>query len=233
MSKSTLSDEQILGLDDKHLIQIERHRLEHQTTDAFHRMQQAAKSDGITMTLASSHRNFERQAHIWNAKAQGKRPVLDAHSQPVAIDELDDDALMWHILNWSALPGTSRHHWGCDFDIFDGTAIKAEDLQLIPEEYFNSGPCAPLYQWLTTHANTFGFFWPYETYRGGVQIEPWHLSYAPISSSVLDNFPQEKLLNTIKQQKLELTHAIQRHLPRILKQYVFNVDPPPAIKETK
>ncbi|MCZ8486094.1 D-alanyl-D-alanine carboxypeptidase family protein [Vibrio lentus] len=22
------------------------------------------------------------------------------------------------ILRWSALPGASRHHWGCDFDVF-------------------------------------------------------------------------------------------------------------------
>jgi len=30
------------------------------------------------------------------------------------------------ILRWSALPGTSRHHWGTDLDIIDAKALTAE-----------------------------------------------------------------------------------------------------------
>jgi len=52
-----------------------------------------------------------RQAEIWNAKAAGLRPVLDANEQPIDTGTLSERELVFAILRWSALPGASRHHW--------------------------------------------------------------------------------------------------------------------------
>ncbi len=40
---------------------------------------------------------------------------------------------------------------------------------------------AKLSNWLTDNAEKFGFYFPYDQFRGGVAIEPWHLSYAPLA----------------------------------------------------
>ena len=37
------------------------------------------------------------------------------------------------ILEWSALPGASRHHWGSEFDVFDLAALpEGYRVQLLP-----------------------------------------------------------------------------------------------------
>jgi hypothetical protein len=74
-------------------------------------------------------------------------------------------AILW----WSALPGTSRHHWGTDFDVLDAAAMPAGyKLQVIPAEYLEGGPFHRLTTWLDAHMGAFGFFRPYTTDRGGV-----------------------------------------------------------------
>ncbi|MFB0953911.1 MAG: D-alanyl-D-alanine carboxypeptidase family protein, partial [Aeromonadaceae bacterium] len=69
-------------------------------------MQQAARADGLDLALASSYRSFARQQLIWDEKFQGRRPVLDAQSQPLDIRTWGDLARIQAILRWSALPGT-------------------------------------------------------------------------------------------------------------------------------
>ena len=87
-------------------------------------------------------------------------------------------AILW----WSALPGASRHHWGTDFDVMDpGVLPPGYRLQVIPAEYGPGGPFERLTAWLDAHMHLYGFYRPYSTDRGGVQPEPWHLSYAPLA----------------------------------------------------
>ncbi|MBL6734281.1 MAG: M15 family metallopeptidase [Shewanellaceae bacterium] len=221
-----LTAHQILGLHDGHLVACQQHQLEQHTAQAFQAMQIAAKNDGITLDIASGYRSFDRQTFIWNQKAQGKRPVLDIHQQPIDTNCLTPDQLVFAILNWSALPGTSRHHLGSDLDIYDSSQIIAEDIQLIPEEYAPNGPSYRLYLWLKENAHLFHFYWPYATERGGVQIEPWHLSYAPVACQAIDDFPEDLLLETLTNKQIDLMPQIEENLSSILKKYVYNVDMP-------
>ncbi|MCW1889281.1 D-alanyl-D-alanine carboxypeptidase family protein [Vibrio chagasii] len=47
------------------------------------------------------------------------------------------------------LPGASRHHWGCDFDVFVViTSLKTHTGQLELWEYLYWSPAA-FYQWLS------------------------------------------------------------------------------------
>lgn len=224
-----LTAHQILGLQDGHLVALGQQQLEKHTAHAFQAMHLAAKNDGITLDIASSYRSFDRQTYIWNQKAQGKRPLLDIHQQPIDSKGLTPEQLLFAILNWSALPGTSRHHLGSDVDVYDSSQISAQDLKLVPAEYAPHGPSHKLYLWLQENAHLFHFYWPYATERGGVQIEPWHLSYAPVACQAIDDFPEALLLETLTSKPVDLFPQIEQNFSYILKKYVYNVDMPSFI----
>ena len=54
-----------------------------------------------------------------------ERPLLDANNQPLDALQLGETERLHAILHWSALPGTSRHHWGTDLDIYDPDCLPA------------------------------------------------------------------------------------------------------------
>ncbi len=61
------------------------------------------------------------------------------------------------ILRWSALPGGSRHHWGCDFDVYARNLLPpGTQLQLEPWEYLEGHQLA-FYQWVEANLDSFGF----------------------------------------------------------------------------
>ncbi len=160
---------QTLGLDDSHLVELEGNQLTPKTADAFCAMQEAALQDGIDLQLVSAYRSFERQQYIWEDKY--KRYTAEGMTPKDAIDR---------ILQYSTIPGTSRHHWGTDIDITDNNAPKQKRV-LVPEKFHNNGPFAPLRKWMEENANRFGFYLVYtnDVNRTGFSYEPWHYSYLP------------------------------------------------------
>ena len=39
-------------------------------------------------------------------------------------------------MRWSAIPGSSRHHWGTDLDVYDAAAVTPDyQVQLTPQEW--------------------------------------------------------------------------------------------------
>ena len=160
---------QTLGLDDSHLVELEGNLLTAKTATAFCAMQEAALQDGIDLQLVSAYRSFERQQYIWEDKY--KRYTAEGITPKDAIDR---------ILQYSTIPGTSRHHWGTDIDITDNNAPKQKQV-LVPEKFHNNGPFAPLRKWMEENANRFGFYLVYtnDVNRTGFSYEPWHYSYLP------------------------------------------------------
>lgn len=142
-------------------------------------MQKAAKSFGVDLSVASGFRSIDRQAVIWNAKWRGLKPLYDTDGVELDFNALSTTQRVFAILNWSALPGASRHHWGTDVDVYDADAIKASGnaLQLIDEEYLAGGPCEGLYEFLKLHADDYGFAHVYTHGRGKIAEEKWHLSH--------------------------------------------------------
>lgn len=174
----------LVGLNDTHLVPMTepKHRLQADAKQAFVAMQAAALKDGLQLMPASSFRSFSRQLLIWNDKFVGKRPLLDADSQPLSALSLSEPERIMTILRWSALPGTSRHHWGTDVDIYDPSLLPSgAALQLEPWEYEADGYFYPLSQWLEQNMARFGFYLPFSKASGGVAREPWHLSYRPLA----------------------------------------------------
>lgn len=218
----------LYGLDDNHLINIEKTKLTQATANAYVKMKHAIIKDGLNIAICSGFRSFDRQCQIWNAKAEGSRPVLDRHNQSMDIRHYSEHKLMKLILTWSALPGCSRHHWGTDIDIYDPDSIDINNLQLINQEYELQGPCYQLHQWLTKNASSYGFFFPFKQGLSGVQMEKWHISYYDEANLLLNQFSKQDLQQLIQQSNIKLKSSISKNLSNIIKEYVYRIAPFPV-----
>ena len=153
--------------------------LREETFGSFQKMQKAAKKDGVSLTIISAARNFDTQKSIWENKWNGKVKVEGKDLTTIA--DKSERARM--ILLYSSMPSTSRHHWGTDMD-----------LNSLSNSYFESGEGKKVYEWLTTHANEFGFCQPYTSKTGGrtgYEEEKWHWSYVPLSKGFLDEYKKQ------------------------------------------
>lgn len=224
---------QLTGLDDAHLVTLPcGNRLQPAAAEAFLALQDDAREAGFELAIASSFRSFERQLLIWNGKARGERKVHDDAGREISMAGLSGREQLHAILRYTAIPGTSRHHWGTDLDVYDAAAV-ADDypLQLSPAEVAPGGVFDPLHRWLDERMSaggSMGFYRPYATDRGGVAPERWHLSYAPLATACAATFSVEVLLACWNCEAvtadLLLREEIEARLPQIMARYVL-VDP--------
>jgi LAS superfamily LD-carboxypeptidase LdcB len=190
-------------------------------------MRSAARAAGIELAIVSSFRDFDRQVAIWNAKYSGERQLLDRDGRALIHAHLSESALIDAILIWSALPGASRHHWGTDIDVIDRAAVAPDYRpQLVRAEFGRNGPFARLDAWLAENMATFGFFRPYATDQGGVQPEPWHLSFAPVAEPALAALTPAVLSAALAASGIAGRDAVLARLPEIYVRYVTSIDPP-------
>lgn len=195
--------------------------------EPFHALRAAAAQDGIDLVVLSAFRDFDAQLSIWNRKFRGERPLYDRHGQPRDRDAMTEDELLEAILSWSALPGASRHHWGSDLDVFDRSAMPpGYRVRLLPEEYAPGGVFAGLARWLDAHLERFAFFRPYDTDRGGVHPEPWHISYAPVALRAADALTIDLLAETLRDADVLGKSRVLQRLPEIHRRFVANVGYP-------
>jgi LAS superfamily LD-carboxypeptidase LdcB len=190
-------------------------------------MRRAASNDGLEVQAVSGFRDFERQLAIWNGKYNGSRPLLDAHGRPLDALALAPAERISAILNWSALPGASRHHWGTDMDLIDARAVPpGYRVQLSVDEYAAGGPFAPLSAWLDAHAARFGFFRPFRGILSGVQPEPWHVSFAPVAETARRALEAHVLRSAIEQAPLLGRDDVLARIEELHARYVAAVDWP-------
>jgi LAS superfamily LD-carboxypeptidase LdcB len=185
---SMLTPRQLTGRDDSHVVALpDGHRLQQEVAQAFAALQSAARDAGFDLSIASSFRPYSRQLAIWNGKASGTRPVHDDAGHPIVMAHLSPVEQLHAILRFSALPGTSRHHWGTDLDVYDAAVMpEGYQLQLSPQEVAPGELFDPLHSWLDDRiaaGESLGFYRPYARDRGGVAPERWHLSYAPLAGT--------------------------------------------------
>jgi LAS superfamily LD-carboxypeptidase LdcB len=140
--------------------------------EAFQRMYEAALKDSIHLQIRSATRNFNYQKGIWEAKWTGEKKIEDGENLAETTPDPKERALK--ILRYSAMPGTSRHHWGTDVD-----------LNSFENSWFEAGVGLDIYNWLKAHGSEFGFCQPYTANRpSGYWEERWHWSYMPVSSGL-------------------------------------------------
>lgn len=188
--------------------------------EAFQRLSEKAAHEGFRLRVESGWRPFERQLSIWNRKARGELPLLDSRGTPIDAQTLAPLERMWAILKWSALPGTSRHHWGTDLDVVDSAAVPPDyEIQLTPAEVNAGGPFAPMHAWLDRQiqeGTAEGFFRPFQPNHGCIQPERWHLSHAPSARLFQNNLNEKVLRELLAESNIELLPSILTHLDSIL-----------------
>lgn len=224
---------ELTGRTRQHVVQPEGMRcaLHRDAVAPFMAMRTAAAREGIDLEAASAFRHFDRQREIWNAKFRGERPVLDADGRPLEALALSEAARIDAILQWSALPGASRHHWGTDLDVIDRAAMApGYVVGLTNDEYMAGGVFGNLNAWLDRHMRRFGFYRPYATGTGGVRPEPWHLSYAPIARRATMELDLATLAEALLGQGVAGENEILARLPGIHRRYVRMVDAPPRMR---
>ncbi len=138
--------------------------------DSLTKMIKAAQKEGVVFKVISASRNFQSQKTIWERKWN----TLHEKNPKIA----DEDCAK-NILRYSSMPGTSRHHWGTDFD-----------LNSLEPQYFQSGKGKKEYDWLVKNAKRYGFYQPYDNdeKRTGYEEEKWHWSFFPLSSTYLSAY---------------------------------------------
>jgi zinc D-Ala-D-Ala carboxypeptidase len=140
--------------------------LRHDALQAFLKMAEAAKKAGFDLLIVSGTRNYDYQLGIWNRKWENLSGKAEARAKSIT--------------TYSSMPGTSRHHWGTDIDIYS-----------VDPAAFEGGYGARLYAWLDAHAWEYGYFQPYKNERAGrkgYKDEKWHWSYYPTASKLLKAF---------------------------------------------
>lgn len=192
-------------------------------------LKEEAKKVGFEFCVASAFRSFERQQVIFNTKAKGQKPILDAEGKEILSATLNDHDKLFAILRWSALPGASRHHWGSEFDVFDQNAISKDyHLQLIPQEFSHGGPFERLNNWLEEmmQNKNFPFYRPYFQDLGGVSPEPWHLSHK-LSQEYFEQYTFEVFKKNIEISQIEFKELILDNAHQLFDRFVTNVTQPP------
>ena len=145
---------------------------------AFQEMSAAAEKQGIKIIIVSSYRSFERQKQIWNK-----------HFSSYKKRGISDEQAILKIIEYSTIPGTSRHHWGTEIDIIDAKP-KMEGDVLLTHKFHDQGPYNELRLWMESNANMYEFYLPYthDEKRSGFKYEPWHYSFAPLSRRMLKQY---------------------------------------------
>lgn len=187
------------GLSKEHLVSITPDLwAEGETAGAFQVLRRRAAERGLDLRIASAFRDYDRQVRIINDKWSGGRPVIDGDGRLLDRARYDDNEWLNAILRFSALPGTSRHHWGTDLDIWDASATGEHYRPLLsPPEYEPPGPFFEMTQWLDeliAADDAEGFYKPYAVDRGGIAPEAWHVSYRPSALKYQDIVSAEMLM---------------------------------------
>ena len=184
--------------------------------NAFIDMREAARSEGIEIKVVSSYRSFDRQKAIFERKFQ---QFTEEGLAPIeAIDK---------IIEYSTIPGTSRHHWGTDIDIIDGN-VKTDGDVLVPEKFQAGGPYAKLEEWMDTYATSFDFHLVYTDTPGrrGFKYEPWHYSFAPLSIPMLTQFRKKNIMELLLEEDLEGTeHFTTGFLKSYIQDNILDINP--------
>lgn len=191
---------------------------------AFFKMRDAAAIEGINLHPFSAFRDFSSQLKIWNNKYTGKRPLYSKDGEVKNNAELTEKEIVYSILEWSALPGASRHHWGTEIDVIDTNSISEDyKVQLLPSEFDENGVFRKLGLWLDQNLEQFGFFRPYRFFQGGINTEPWHISYKPIAEKAMSELTIDLVGETLIRNEIMGKEVVLQDLTDIYEQYVINI----------
>ena len=170
------------------------YKLRNEAHEAFLSMQQKAREEGIEIKVVSSYRSFAHQKSIWNRKYN-----------TYTSEGLSPEKAIEKIIEYTTIPGTSRHHWGTDIDIVDANVTQPKGDILLEEHFNKGGVYSSLKQWMETNASEFGFCLVYtkDEDRKGFKYEPWHYTFEVLSKPFLEQFCELDLYEILSKNQLE------------------------------
>jgi len=191
-------------------------KMHRDTKEALKKMTAEARREGIAIEVVSAYRSFDRQKQIFERKY---RQFTSEGLAPIETLE--------KIIEYSTIPGTSRHHWGTDLDLIDGNVARPQNV-LEAEHFHGTGVFCKFKAWMDANANRFGF---YETYtdnglRKGFAYEPWHFSYAPVSRPMLHAYRKLDLKQIILEEDiLGAQHFTDAFIERYRAENILDINP--------
>lgn len=192
--------------------------LRKETFEAFEQMRSEAVKNGVYLRIVSATRTFSDQKRLWEDKWTARMPVNTDTGEflprPLSRqDFLTKEQRALRILEFTAMPSASRHHWGTDFDLNDVNPSYWATLKG-QREYF----------WLTENAPKFGFCQVYSANRpSGYHEEKWHWSYLPIARTLTNEYQKQ-----ITDSDITLTEFIGSETAittRFIENFVLGINP--------
>ena len=190
-TQNLISVEELIGKGNPILFG-DTYKLQEEAHLALLKMKKEALKENIAIQVVSSYRNFDHQKRIWERKFERYRN-----------QGLSEENTIKKIIEYSTIPGTSRHHWGTDIDIVDGNVHPPKNM-LRAVHFHRDGEYIYLRRWLEKHASRFGFYLVYtdDSKRKGFKYEPWHYSYKPLSQPYLQSYRNLNLKEILQNEKL-------------------------------
>lgn len=194
----------------------ENYLLREEVHNAFVRLKAEALKSDIRIKVVSSYRSFDHQNRIWERKynryiSKGLTPEESIHK----------------IIEYSTIPGTSRHHWGTDIDIIDANV--AQPSSVLQARHFRENGCfRKLKLWMNDNAQTHGFYLVYtdNPNRKGFKYEPWHYSYKPLSSRFLSQLRNHSIKTiTSNEHLLGNTFFTDKFISNYLQHNILDINP--------
>ncbi len=188
---SQISYEELIGKG-KPKLYGEGFQLQKEVYNAFMQMKAEALKSDIHIQIVSSYRSYNHQNRIWERKYN--RNISKGLTPQESIKK---------IIEYSTIPGTSRHHWATDIDIIDANAVQPSSV-LQPKHFEDKGCYRNLKLWMDKYASHFGFYLVYTNAlnRKGFKYEPWHYSYKPLSSMYLSQYKSLNIKDIITNENL-------------------------------
>ena len=168
---------------DERFVKIGEFYLRKEVAESFLKMQKEAAKSKIYLTVISAMRTYGDQKRIWENKWKGIKPVNTDTKEFLpkpnpANEPLTNKERALKILQFTAMPSTSRHHWGTDFDINN-----------VDDSYWELPRGRKEFAWLTENAGKFGFCQVYSANRDlGHKQEKWHWSYYQLAQPFTNQY---------------------------------------------
>ncbi len=161
------------------------YKLQVKVYDALQKMIVAASKKNIKIDVVSAYRSFDHQNRLWKTKYE--KFINRGYSVKGAV---------YKIIEYTAIPGTSRHHWGTEVDLRDSSKRNTK--------YLKSDSNSKYQKWMQENAHKFGFYLAYtdNKFRKGYNYESWHYSYREISKPMLNAYLKLEINNVLKNENI-------------------------------
>lgn len=169
---------------------------------AWRRMRSAALEQGFALSIVSGYRSVARQRQIFLSKLEAAGVSVEQIAAGEADRKIQD------ILEFSAIPGYSRHHTGFTIDIQHGDA----GLSAFGD--------SPAYHWLAADnfriARQHGFVpsYPEELPGQGPVPEPWEFIWVGDSQRLAGADPADTLGSVLLESVRDILYALDQSEPR-------------------